>query len=277
MRFTKYHGLGNDFVFIEDFAEEMLAQAPQLAKRMCDRHFGVGADGLVLITRPSGRYTMRVFNADGSEAEMCGNAIRCVAKHLRDRRLVDGDSLGVGTKESVKTIQFDEDSYTVDMGKPIWDAEAIPMEGSGDSIRKMVTVEGHVLEISGVSLGNPHGVVMVDCVDKVPLHTLGPLLERHPLFPERVNVEFVQRVSHDHLQVAVWERGVGPTLACGTGACASVAVAARLGLVDRSCRVSLPGGDLSIEWREDDHLLMRGPAVRVFTGVWEGPIDKGAR
>lgn len=270
MDFFKYHGLGNDFVIIHDFIGERVQQAPLLAPQLCDRHFGVGADGLVLLTRPDKHYAMRIFNADGSEAEMCGNAIRCAAKHLWDFYLADGGPVTIGTLMAPKEIWKAHEGYAVDMGVPLWQTDDISrttpqVNASGVQLE----AAGQQLSVHAVSLGNPHAVIFVSDVDAVDLARVGRAVETHSLFPNQTNVEFVQVLDHSRLKVRVWERGVGATLACGTGACASAVAAANSGLVARSCTVSLPGGDLQIEWKEDGRVWMTGPAVRVYAGRLE--------
>lgn len=270
MEFIKYHGLGNDFVFVEDFAEETVQNGPSLAPAVCDRNFGVGADGLVYITQPAGIYTMRIFNSDGSEAEMCGNAIRCLAKHLWDGGLVNGMSVDVGTLEGTKHIVRHGVDYTVDMGEPQWTAQKIPIRvSSSEAIETPVSLGDLEFVVTAVSMGNPHAVILVEDLDEIPFGDWGPLLESHEVFPAKSNIEFVQVLDAATIRVKVWERGVGPTLACGTGACASVAATARLGLTGRSVNVELPGGTLFIQWKDDNHLWMTGPAQRVFRGRWE--------
>lgn len=271
MRFFKYHGLGNDFVIIEDFAAGLLDIASQLAPRFCDRHFGIGADGLVLITKPGANYTMRIFNVDGTEAEMCGNAIRCVAKHLLDCGFVQENPVIVGSLSAPKVVTRVKDLYQVDMGEPIFEPARIPMIASNLSQAggAIVTAAGQQFMIYGVSMGNPHGIVFVDEVGQIPLALWGPALETLPLWPTKANISFVKVLSRYHLHVRVWERGVGPTLACGTGACASAVISARLGYSDRQVTVSLPGGDLHVEWRTDNHVWMSGPATQVFSGYFK--------
>ncbi len=266
MEFLKYHGLGNDFIFVEDFDGELIGNAVTLAKKLCDRHFGIGADGLVFITKPREHYTMRIFNADGTEAEMCGNAIRCIAKHLIDQGYVSQNQMIIETLNSSQVIYQKNQAYTVDMGEPIWEPAKIPMKVQGVSLDHTIEVAHSTWKVSAVSMGNPHGVVIVPDIHQVPLEIVGPALETHHIFPSKANIEFVQIVDTEHICIRVWERGVGPTLACGTGACASVAVTAKLGLTKKTVVVSLPGGDLHIEWKQDNHLWMTGPATLIYTG-----------
>lgn len=267
VKFFKYHGLGNDFIFVEDFSGEQLGRAADMAIALCNRNFGVGGDGLVFITRPDTLYTMRIFNADGTEAEMCGNAIRCLAKHLLDYGYVQDSTMTVGTLESAKQVSVNAGLYRVNMGKPNFNSAEIPVLNQGDStLRLHVRLGEDELDFAAVSMGNPHAVVYVDSLDRVPWQELGAQMELHPLFPERTNVEFVQVDSTCRIQVRVWERGVGPTLACGTGACAAAVVSHLLGLTDASVTAALPGGELLIDWAEQGDVYMSGPAERVFVG-----------
>lgn len=257
MFFTKYHGLGNDFILIEDFEKVLLPQGETLAKSLCHRRFGIGADGLVLITVDSLLYTMRIFNADGAEAEMCGNAIRCVAAHLLERKLVSGPVLEIGTISGVKPIRVRNGIYAVDMGKPDFSFnKGQPLE---------IKIEGKSWEVHPVSMGNPHGVVFLENLDALDIFTWGPLLENNSVWPQKANIGFGQVLSTNHLHLKVWERGAGATLACGSGACAAAAVAGKLGLTEGNVTVSLPGGDLLIE-RRGRSVIMVGPAIKVFSG-----------
>lgn len=262
MQFTKYHGLGNDFIFVEDFGGMLLPRGELLATTLCHRQFGIGADGLVLVTKEADLYTMRVFNADGTEAEMCGNAIRCMADYLLEAGLVTGATIDVGTLSGAKKILVSEGLYTVDMGEADFSISA------GKAVD--VISHGQTWTTYPVSMGNPHTVVFVDDVDQLDFEIWGPRLELADIWPRGANIEFTQVIGPDHLKVKVWERGVGPTLACGTGACAAAAVGARQGLTREltagAIKVSLPGGELAIHGGEDDHVYMTGPATRVFSG-----------
>jgi diaminopimelate epimerase len=266
MQFWKYHGIGNDFILVEDFGSELLASGPSLAQTLCQRHFGVGADGLVLITNEAGLYTMRIFNADGSEAEMCGNAIRCVADHLFSRGYADGDSVIIGTISGAKPIKRSGSLYAVDMGEPQFEGADLPKRAGAQTVE----VLNNSWEIHPVSMGNPHGVVFVQSLDEVDFEKIGPILECHPIWPAQANIEFVKVENSMSIKVKVWERGVGPTLACGTGACAAAVWASRLGMTGRSVTVTLPGGELEIHWDGHNHVWMTGPAVKVFSGTIEG-------
>ncbi len=280
--FVKMHGIGNDFVVIGALDDLPLPEEKlsEFARFVCDRHFGVGADGVIWIL-PSqvADFKMRIFNPDGSEAEMCGNGIRCAAKWFYDRDYAKGKAVQVETLAGIKTVWVQEENgkavaVTVDMGEPIFAPSLVPTslgEGS-EAIEVPLSVEGAgTYIVSAVSMGNPHCVVFVNDVDNFPVETIGPRIEHHPAFPKRTNVEFVQVLSRNEMKVRVWERGAGLTLACGTGACASLVIASRTGRTDRKAKVHLPGGTLTIEWRDDGRIYMTGPAVEVFRGefVWE--------
>ena len=260
LRFTKMEGLGNDYVYI-NCLEHTPEDLPSLAKRVSDRHFGVGGDGLICIC-PSERadVRMRMFNADGSEGEMCGNGIRCVGKFVYDKGLVPKTTLTVETLAGVKTLKLTLENglvsaVTVDMGEPVLRPSA------------EITVKGINYTVNPASMGNPHAVVYLPEIGKLNLEELGPHFECHPMFPNRTNTEFVEVLDRTHLNMRVWERGSGETLACGTGACAVLAVTASLGLCEREAVVHLLGGDLSIRWSENDgHIYMTGPARTVFEG-----------
>jgi len=274
MKFYKYHGIGNDFVLIDgqDIAADQ--DMTDLARRMSDRRFGVGSDGL-LIVEPSSEADvfMRMYNPDGSEAEMCGNGIRCFAKHVYDFGIVPKPEMTIATVSGVKSARLRlagdvVESVTIGMGSPSFKRDDLPMAGEGDPFGVELDVNGRNYVANCLSVGNPHAVMFVPDVSVVPLELDGPAVEHHALFPKRINAQFNQVVSRDHLKLRVWERGAGVTLACGTGACASGVAAIRLGLCDSPVRVSLPGGDLTVEWMEGSEILMTGPAVRVFEGEW---------
>ncbi|HOF18310.1 MAG TPA: diaminopimelate epimerase [Phycisphaerae bacterium] len=277
MRFTKMHGIGNDYVYVNCF-EQQVDDPPALARAVSDRHFGIGGDGLILIL-PSEQadVRMRMFNADGSEGQMCGNGIRCVAKYAHDHGLAGGNPLRVETLAGVKTIELSLGAdgkarlATVDMGEPILDPARVPVAARG--IRQVVDmpirVGQHAYQMTCVSMGNPHAVVYVDDVAAVPLEQVGPPFEHHPQFPERVNAHFVQVHSPEEVTMRTWERGSGITLACGTGASAVCVAGVLTGRTGRKITAHLPGGDLLLEWREsDNHVLMTGPATEVFSGDW---------
>lgn len=289
MRFTKMHGLGNDYVYVNCFAEQ-IAEPAKLARAVSDRHFGIGSDGLILIC-PSQQadVRMRIFNADGSEAEMCGNGIRCVAKYVYDHRVakaggsysVPGQvscaaSLRVETARGILTVGLTIDDndkvqqVCVNMGEPILKPEDIPVNLPGEQIvEEPIEVEGQELLMSCVSMGNPHAVFFSENVQDIELDKLGPLIENHDLFPNRVNVHFVRVENPGELTIRTWERGSGITLACGTGACACCVAAVLTGRCGRQCTAHLPGGDLELNWCADDNCIyMTGPAVEVFEGTW---------
>ena len=283
--FTKMNGLGNDFVMIDD-RDEALDFAPEAVAWFCDRHFGVGADGLILVrpsTTPEADWYMHYYNADGSLAEMCGNGARCFAKYLVDHGLVphDASALTIETLGGLKPVTFTRDdngmleSATVDMGKPLFSPEEIPAAFEGTQVYDCpVETPYGTVHVTGVNMGNPHVVIWVDDVETAPVDTVGPYLERHERFPNGTNVEFAQLIDNETVRMRVWERGVGETLACGTGACA-VAVAATLSCrTGRDSTVQLPGGDLLIRWHENDHVYMTGSAAVSFTGTVELPEEE---
>ncbi|GBO51942.1 diaminopimelate epimerase [Pseudanabaena sp. lw0831] len=271
--FSKYHGLGNDFILIDNrhSAEPILTS--EQAVKWCDRNFGIGADGVIfLLTEANGEHRMRIFNSDGSEPEMCGNGIRCLAKFMQDLDIPTNDGkYQIQTGAGLIVPQMDVDGQvTVDMGKPFLTAAEIPTT-LGESDRKVVNlpleVGGKTWNVTTVSMGNPHCMTFVDDVDTIPLAEIGVLFEHHPVFPKRTNTEFVEVVNRGYVKMRVWERGAGATLACGTGACATVVAGVLNDLCDRICTVNLPGGDLKINWSaESDRILMTGPATLVFTG-----------
>ena len=275
MRFTKMQGAGNDYVYVDCFHERAPADPAAVARAISDRHTGVGGDGLILI-RPSERADarMQMFNADGSEAEMCGNGIRCVAKYVYDHGIVRKDEIQIETGAGVLSLEQQVrdgkvEQVRVNMGRPILHHEQIPTLLPGDPpVRAPLEVDGRNLEVTCVSMGNPHCITFVNEVNDDWVHGIGPQIERHPAFPKRVNAEFVQVVSARELVMRVWERGSGETQACGTGACA-VAVAGVLNEVsDRTVLIHLPGGDLNLEWAESGDVFMTGPAMEVFSGDW---------
>jgi diaminopimelate epimerase len=277
MKFTKMHGLGNDFVLVDGFSESTPPDRyPTLARDVCDRHFGIGADGLVLILPSAAAdFRMRIFNADGSEAEQCGNAIRCVGKYLYDQGLTNQTSVVVETKREICPLELavrdgEVVSVRVDMGEPHFERAAVPVVGPPESeaLNERLEVDGQQLAVTCVAVGNPNCVTFVEDVAAFPVERLGPLVERHAAFPRRTNVEFIQVLGPDELRMRVWERGVGITLACGSGACAALAAAARTGRTSRAARVHLDGGMLFVEWRENGRLFMSGPAAVVFTGEY---------
>lgn len=282
IEFTKYHGLGNDFILIDNRASSEPKLTPAEAVKLCDRHFGIGADGVIfaLPGKNGSDYSMRIFNSDGSEPEMCGNGIRCLAKFLADLGAPPANTPQKQTSDSVYKIhtlagmmvpQLRADGQVrVDMGTPRLLAAEIPttlVASSRQVIEEPLEVAGKSWLVTCVSMGNPHCVTFVDEVAAIPLEVIGPQFEHHPVFPKRTNTEFIQVIRRNYLKMRVWERGAGATLACGTGACASLVAAVLTGRCERFATVELPGGCLEIEWSAtDEHLYMTGPAVRVFEG-----------
>lgn len=273
MKFTKMQGLGNDYVYVNCF-EEKIENPSELAVKVSDRHFGIGSDGLILI-RPSevADFRMTMFNADGSESEMCGNGIRCVGKYVYDYGLTDKTEVSVETLAGIKYLKFlikdgKVDMVTVNMGEPILKPELVPVVGEGDAvIDSPIEVDGKEYKMTCVSMGNPHSVVFVDDVDNFPLHEVGPLFEHHKAFPRRVNAEFCQVIDRTHAKMRVWERGTGETLACGTGTCATAVACILNGKTEDQVTITLLGGDLIIRWdREENVIYMTGPARVVFDG-----------
>lgn len=281
MQFTKMHGLGNDFVLVDGFTEDINnLDVNQLAKKVCDRHFGVGADGLVLVLsaqKEEADFRMRIFNPDGSEPEMCGNAIRCFGKYLYEKGLTDKTEIKVETLAGIiiPELQIKDGevkTVKVDMGKPGLHSSEIPISGIDKDkvVKEKLDVEGEEYEITAVSMGNPHCVIFVEDVAEFPVTEVGPKIEEHPRFPEKTNVEFIEVINSSEIKMRVWERGAGVTLACGTGACGSAVASILNDLTEREVEVHLLGGDLTIEWAEDNHVYMSGPAKEVFTGKWKG-------
>ncbi len=283
MRFTKMHGAGNDYVYVDCFAEPVPANIPELARRISDRRFGVGADGLILIC-PSERADaeMRMFNADGSPAEMCGNGIRCVAKYMYDHGIRRSKTLQIESAGRILSLDLETahgvvNQVRVDMGEPILIPEQIPttLRSPNGPEQPVVDVPlsagGREVRVTCVSWGNPHCVVFVDEPTDDWVHGIGPQLEVDPHFPKKVNVEFVKVLNGRELLQRTWERGSGETLACGTGACAACVAGVLTGRTGRDVKIHLRGGDLAIEWKEsDNHVYMTGPAVEVFSGEWRG-------
>jgi diaminopimelate epimerase len=276
MRFTKMQGAGNDYIYVDCFRNPMPRDPAALSRAISDRHFGVGSDGLILIC-PSDRADarMRMFNADGSEAEMCGNGIRCVAKYLYDHGLVRKPALQIETGRGILALELETQgavvsAVSVDMGEPILEASRIPTTLAGNPPRDArLAVAGRTLSVTCISMGNPHCITFVDALDDDLVRGLGPQIERHPAFPRRTNAEFVRVQSPDEVIVRVWERGSGETLACGTGACAVAVAGALTGRTRHRLVAHLPGGDLRLHWSEkDNHVYMTGPAVEVFSGDW---------
>ncbi len=276
MKFTKMEGCGNDYVYV-DCTKEALSNPGEVAKKVSDRHFGIGSDGLILIkSSDKADFFMEMYNSDGSQAQMCGNGIRCVGKFVYDKGLTQKKSISVETLAGIKYLDFNVTdgkvaAVKVNMGKPILEPAQIPVVADKNPVvNEAVTVDGSVYHMTCVSMGNPHAVVFVDSVDDYPVEVVGPKFENHPCFPERTNTEFVEFVDRTHLKMRVWERGSGETWACGTGTCATVVAAVLNGLCDTSVEVKLLGGTLLITWdREKNLVYMEGPATTVFEGEIE--------
>ena len=270
--FIKMHGLGNDFVVLDERAGSYGLNAEQLA-RIADRRFGVGCDQILVVSPsafPAAAARYGIFNADGSAAEHCGNGVRCVARYLRDEGGADGDTILIEIAGELYDLRFtDDDDVRVNMGKPIFEPARIPITAATPATHYNITINGQVYEFGCVSIGNPHAVMLVDDVESAPVAELGPALQHHEFFPARVNVGFLQIERRDRFRLRVFERGVGETLACGTGACAAMAVARRWGLLDDTVHAALRGGELELEWsgEDSDSLYMTGPAARVFEGI----------
>jgi diaminopimelate epimerase len=276
MRFTKMHGIGNDYVYVSTFDQRAPADPAELAVAVSDRHFGIGGDGLILIM-PSERADarMRMFNADGSEGEMCGNGVRCVAKYLYDHRLTRHESVTIETGRGVLAIALEVECgkvrrARVDMGKPILEADRIPTGLPGNPpIDAPIHVGDRELKLTAVSMGNPHAVIYVADAAAFALESLGPQIEHHPVFPRRVNVHIVEVLGPGEVRMRTWERGSGITLACGTGACAVCVAGVLTGRTNRDLLAHLPGGDLELSWPEDRaSVSLTGPATEVFSGEW---------
>ncbi len=270
-------GIGNDYVYIDSTKEDIRLTTDQII-RLSDRNFGVGGDGVIFIRKStSGDFQMDMYNSDGSSSEMCGNGIRCVGKFIYDHGLTNNKSPKIETGKGVLTLQLSPDNQgkisliSVDMGEPILRPELIPVQWTSQDtiLEQKITVSGKELSFSAVSMGNPHCIIYVENAESFPVRELGPMIEHLPIFPKRVNVEFVQKLGKDHLYQRTWERGSGETMACGTGACA-VAVASHLnGITGRQVQIDLRGGTLFIDWKESGSVIMTGPAREVFTGEIE--------
>jgi len=275
MRFTKMHGAGNDYVYVNCFEEPFPDDPAELARHLADRHFGIGGDGLILICpSETADARMRMFNADGSEAEMCGNGIRCMAKYLFDHGLCAKKTLKIETAAGILTLDLEVADgrvcrVRVDMGEPVLQPEKIPTTLSGNPvINAELRIGGEPLQVASVSMGNPHCITFVDELSDRWVLEIGPQVETDPHFPNRVNAEFAEVISPTEIRMRVWERGSGETLACGTGACAVCVAGALTGRTERKILAHLPGGDLELDWAENNHVYMTGPAVEVFSGQW---------
>lgn len=275
IRFTKMHGAGNDYIYINAI-DSCPANLPELSNEMSNRHKGVGSDGVVLIM-PSDKadFRMRMFNADGSEGEMCGNASRCVAKYVYDKGLTSKRKITLETLAGIKVLEItkvvDEKvrEVKVDMGEPSFAPENIPTKSNCEVIDIPISTSLGTLNLTAVGTGNPHGVVIMDSVSDLDIDSIGPEIQNNELFPRKANIEFVRIINRNEIEMRVYERGSGETMACGTGACASVVATSRLGLTDRRATVHLKGGDLQIHWAENNHVYMTGEAATVFEGEYE--------
>lgn len=269
MKFWKMHGLGNDFIVV-DAIHQTIENPSALAARLCGRRFSVGADGLILLCpSDTADARMRIFNSDGSEPEMCGNGIRCAGKFLYDSGICRKENLSVETLAGIKRIAFTVENgkataARVNMGKPEFDPEKIPV--AANSNRISVVLDGKTVDFFCVSMGNPHAVTFDLYPEQADFLRLGAIMEKHPLFPAKANIEFCRAESRHCVSVKVWERGDGPTLACGTGSCAVLAAGASLGIIDRSADIRLPGGTLHDEWTDNGHIFMTGPAELSYIG-----------
>ena len=279
MEFTKWQGCGNDFIVV-DFLEEAPVDFASLAVRMCDRHFGIGADGLMVVCpSKTADVRMREFNPDGTEPEMCGNGIRCFARYLYDYGRVKKEQFTVETIAGtmVPRIVRENGAVTaveVDMGVPVLMGDAIPVAGFGAErvVAQPITVDGKEYAMTCVSMGNPHCVIFVEDAERFPLAELGAKFEQHEMFPRKINTEFVEVRSRTHARMRVWERGAGITLACGTGTCATLAAGVLNDVLDRAAQIEVDGGVIHVAWHADGHVFMTGPAEPVFTGVWQGAV-----
>ncbi len=270
VRFTKMHGLGNDFMVL-DLVTQRVKVTPKLVKKLGDRNFGVGFDQLLIVeppTEPEVDFRYRIFNQDGSEVENCGNGARCFAKFVKDKRLTGKTEITVQTANGRAVLNIHPDKRVeVDMGEPVLQPDQVPFTATEQANTYQVEVDGQSVELSAISMGNPHGVLLVDNTETAPVETLGPALESHHCFPAKANIGFMQVISRNEVNLRVFERGVGETMACGTGACAAVVAGKLRGTLDMPVTVHLPGGDLEIEWQGvGQPVIMTGPATTVYEG-----------
>lgn len=270
LKFTKMHGAGNDFVVLDGVRQE-IRLLPEQLRLLADRHFGVGCDQVLLVEKaqhPEADFRYRIFNADGGEVEQCGNGARCFVRFVHDQKLTPKREIMVETRSGLIAPRLENDGrVTVDMGAPIFDPALIPFNGGSAAVSEVLEVNGEALDISALSMGNPHAVQVVADVERAPVARLGPLIEHHPRFPKRVNAGFMQVMDRCHIRLRVYERGSGETLSCGTGACAAVVAGIRRGLLDSPVSVATRGGLLTIAWKgEGEPVLMTGPAITVFEG-----------
>lgn len=278
MKFTKMHGCGNDYIYVDGSKEQIPAEdKPELVKRLSDRHFGIGGDGVIFInSSKEADFEMEMYNMDGTRAEMCGNGIRCVAKYVYDKGLTDQKKISIVSCGKVKYLELNVENgkvstVKVNMGSPILRASDIPVVADSEEvIAERIEVGEEIYEMTCVSMGNPHAVVFLEDVASLPIEKIGPLFENHVRFPKRTNIEFVKVLDSETIEMRVWERGIGETLACGTGACASVAACILNGLTGEQVTVKLLGGNLQIRWDRNENLVyMTGPATTVFEGEIE--------
>lgn len=270
LRFTKMHGLGNDFVMI-DAISQRVRLSPDKVRQLADRRFGVGCDQVLIVeepTSPDVDFRYRIYNADGSEVENCGNGARCFANFVRERKLTGKQSIVVQTAGGIMTLNIaNGDQVQVDMGAPVLSPSQVPFQATTQAPTYSIEADGKPWQVSAISMGNPHCVLLVDNAANAPVESLGPLLEKHPAFPNKANVGFMQVVSRREINLRVYERGAGETLACGTGACAAVVAGRLRDLLDSDVVVNLPGGSLTIQWQGGDHpVIMTGPTAHVFHG-----------
>lgn len=269
IQFSKMHGLGNDFMVVDNVTQNIFL-SKEAIRRLADRNFGIGFDQLLMVEAPYDPeldFHYRIFNADGSEVEQCGNGARCFARFVKMKGLTHKRIINVSTAKGKIQLKIEQDgNITVDMGKPILEPAKIPFEAQKEEKTYILRVEDHTVLCGAVSMGNPHCVVLVDDIDSAPVETLGPLLETHERFPNKVNVGFLEVKSRDFAKLRVWERGVGETLACGTGACAAAVVGQLQDKLDRHCTIELPGGELRFFWQAGQNVRMTGPAEFVFDG-----------
>lgn len=270
LRFSKMHGLGNDFVVI-DAVSQSFTVTPEIARQLADRRFGVGCDQVLVVEPPPAPdidFAYRIFNADGSEVEQCGNGARCFARFVREQHLTGKNVIRVSTRAGLIELRLEPDGQVrVDMGVPVLEPARIPFQAAQRQVTYTIDVDGTPVSLSAVSMGNPHAVILVDDVSSAPVATLGPRIESHPDFPNRVNAGFMAPLSRDEIRLRVYERGAGETLACGSGACAAVVAGRLQDILDETVKVHLPGGTLSIQWAgEGQPVIMTGPATTVFQG-----------
>ena len=281
IKFTKMHGLGNDYVYM-DAINQHIENESSLAKFVSNRHFGIGSDGLILICKSDvADFKMKMFNSDGSEAEMCGNGIRCVGKFIYDKKFTDKTTLSIETLAGIKILELNTkdgkvQTVKVDMGEPVLEAEKIPVVSNETPVRNLLLkAEDKEFRFTCVSMGNPHAITVVEKVDEFDVEKYGKVLEIDKAFPKKSNIEFIEILDENNIKMRVWERGTGETLACGTGACASAVACNLNGLTKRNVNVELLGGKLEIEWnKENNHIYMTGPAVTVFEGELNEEVIK---